>query len=1668
MKKLYILSKLLLLFPLLLWSQPPNDDCSGLINLGVAPACPDSVFFTNVGATASDIGFGNIPGCFNGGGVQRDVWFAFTSSDTIFDYTITVTGLSDGTTAGMTNPQVALYRGSCAPNALAELACASAELGATEVKLNVVGLTPNITYFLRINDYSATAAPNSGTFQVCVDEIEQSFTIDQDGSTACSGTLYDTGGPNGDYGNNENHTFTICPDQPHECIIFTLEYFFIEPSAGFFGGDQLSFFDGPTANPATLINQIGGSGFVFDSDGGGGVCFQVQATSGCLTVQFISDAFVTYEGFKGDWQCTQNCLDYQPIVVTPNIDETQIIDFVSTPATAASIASINCPTQSYGLFQAGDNSDLGLERGLLLTNGDIFWAVGPNTSAGAGNPNADNGAPGDPDLDYLSGVFGDNTPSTNACVIELDVFVATNELTFEYVFGSEEYPEFVDDIFNDIFAFFISGPGIVGDPNIGNQLNIAVLPDGNNTPVQINSVNNLTNWQYYRNNNNGLSIEYDGMTSDFLGVKKSLTARAGVIPCNTYRLKLAIADRGDEIYDSGVFIAELKGGTPQLFVQFNSGINYLVEDCTNQPDEVIIQLSSAFEDTTSFNVTIGGTATLGVDYLLNIPSVITFLPGQTQLAFPIIPLSDMEEEPIETITITLSNDFGCGNVVYSTIEIELHDALNVQIFAGQDTAFVCQDSSLVLSVTGASSYFWTPVNILSSPTSPNPAASPAESQWVYVEGSVGPCLAYDSIYLQIIDPEIAVIALDPTAICQGDSVQLAVIDNVNGQGLSWSPTAGLSDPASPMPIARPQTTTTYTASVNVAGCVVSDTITIDVSPFEFPQLANDTLICQNYSVQLATPFPGPVTTQYAWSPTAGLDDPSSPAPIATPDETTTYQLIATSANGACADTAEVTITVLPADVDILNPDTTAICLGEVAVLTAVTSTGSADNLLWAPFDGTLSDTLGLSVTVTTSVSNWYYATFFVGDCLVFDSVYVRVDSLPDLSLSADPEKDFYCQGEIVLLTSPTYEPDFHPDIVHLWLPAPGYETGDSLLNMVITTTDTFLYQRITSIGGCRDTAEILLNVVRSPVVTLSPLDPTICAGDAIQFQLQIDGEYEEIEWEGPGLSCTDCLDPIASPAAPGVVQYTATLDADACPVSVGTSVTVLGPPRYLLNTIQTVCVGSAIQLNLDADNLSTYTWTSNDPGFGIVTEARPTVSPTLPTTTYYLLADNGVCPPVQDSLTIMVIPQADVSVATNTPILCAGEQAVLTATVTNSSDDDSYLWRNSANSQILMGPEITVSPTQTTIYFLQFTSGSGCDTLFRELTIEVVPRPVLNLIDDLAICLGESVLLNLAADAISIYTWTADDPAFGTTNEPQPTVTPTQTTTYFLSVENSACPPENYDITVEVINPSNLQIDGPLGLICTGDPITLSATVDGGSMQDSYLWSGSDGSTAEGSTVAFSPTETTVYTLTYTDVANCTTLVAEFRAEVEPGLTVELTTDLDLSLPHGQGTSIVLNATVSTQAMGNLTYTWLLNGVEVASGLGLSSYEDLLLQDPSVYTVIVTTPTGCSDTAAVTLIVPEPIFEVPNAFTPNGDGLNDFFNFVSTGRARSIVDFRVFNRWGQLVFEGRTTEDPDGFEGWDGNYNGKPQPSDIYFFMISLERFDGQTVKLAGDVALLR
>ncbi len=778
--------------------QPTNNDCSGVISLGVAPVC-DGTVYTNIAATPYDITIENEPPCFISNPPQNDVWFSFTVDTDITEINLTIEGTAVNGNNALSNIQGAIYRGFCAPGALSLRDCFVGNTGETSLSIELTNLTPGEIYYLRIDNFAGDNF--EGDFTLCLEEGSNEQNIDDGGSTACQGILYDSGGPDGDYGNNENHVFTICPSDLHQCIIFNLEYYNIE--AGAFGiGDIMNFYDGDNNN-SPLLATLSGDDFVGIAHGGGGVCFTVYATE-CLTIEFISDGSNTFEGFAATWECSlQPCEEIELMTVEEGTANSEIENILSTPFTQVDVVSINCQTEAYGTFDATGNTDLGLGEGLLLTSGLASNAIGPNLD-GSSSDNDFDLPEGDPDLDILSDLFGDGSESFDACVVEVDVFANTNELSFEYIFGSEEYAEWVGS-FNDIFALLISGPGITdGIPEIGGQKNLAALPDG--TFVEINNVNNITNWEYYRNNTNGQTSGYDGLTSDFMGVKKSLTARTEVTPCETYRLKFAIADRADAAFDSGVFISEITAGVPEIEVVFSNGLDYFVEDCSGTGDVLIIRISDELEEDISFALNLSGTATIDEDYMVMLPDTLTFLAGTTELSFPISVLSDGIVEPTETILIDLQNDFGCGVVDLASIEIEIRDALNVDIDLPQDSLFTCGGNEVILTAEGAVEYNWFPSDLIIDGGMSNTATiSTNTSGWLYVTGGLPgintpECIDVDSVYLSIINPSVEIVA-SADSICFGDTIFVEALNNVGDSNIQWSPDfAGIDNPNAAMPV----------------------------------------------------------------------------------------------------------------------------------------------------------------------------------------------------------------------------------------------------------------------------------------------------------------------------------------------------------------------------------------------------------------------------------------------------------------------------------------------------------------------------------------------------------------------------------------------------------------------------------------------------------------------------------------------------------------------------------------------------------------------------------------------------------------------------------------------------------------------------------------------------
>jgi len=194
-------------------------------------------------------------------------------------------------------------------------------------------------------------------------------------------------------------------------------------------------------------------------------------------------------------------------------------------------------TQSSGKFQGG-TTIVGFAEGVILSSGWAKDTIGPNTSDAMTRTL---GTGGDPDLTALSGFT-----TFDRTVLEFNIVPQSNTLTFDYVFGSEEYNEFANTQFNDVFAFFVNG------------VNCAKVP-GTTQPVSINTVNggnpfgvNPHHPEFYRNNDPNdpaatINTGADGLTTVF-------TCTASVNPNVNNHIKLAIADASDTLLDSYVFL----------------------------------------------------------------------------------------------------------------------------------------------------------------------------------------------------------------------------------------------------------------------------------------------------------------------------------------------------------------------------------------------------------------------------------------------------------------------------------------------------------------------------------------------------------------------------------------------------------------------------------------------------------------------------------------------------------------------------------------------------------------------------------------------------------------------------------------------------------------------------------------------------------------------------------------------------------------------------------------------------------------------------------------------------------------------------------------------------------------------------------------------------------
>lgn len=337
----------------------------------------------------------------------------------------------------------------------------------------------------------------------------------------------------------------------------------------------------------------------------------------------------------------------------------------------------------------GENSDFYFDEGLMMATRNIQIATC--------GPEDDNSGMGvEPDLAQLINLQpGQNL--NDVTVVEFDFIPQGDTLSFQYVFASREYNVFVCSQFNDVFGFFLSGPGING-PFSNNAENIAVLPNG--TEVAINNVNNGSpngvpctydgvscpcNSEFFTNNGSGQGT---GVHSDlcFGGYTVPLTAEA-IVQCGlTYHIKLAIANKIDGGLQSAVF---LEGGSfassapIEVDLAVSSGINdsTLVEGCGGAT--FTFNRDFDFTEQTIY-FSFDGTAENGVDFTA-FPDSLVFPIGVTEISYTIEAFHDGIVEGLESMTLIVDNENVCGGEAlqseftfyideYPVLEAEAEDA----------------------------------------------------------------------------------------------------------------------------------------------------------------------------------------------------------------------------------------------------------------------------------------------------------------------------------------------------------------------------------------------------------------------------------------------------------------------------------------------------------------------------------------------------------------------------------------------------------------------------------------------------------------------------------------------------------------------------------------------------------------------------------------------------------------------------------------------------------------------------------------------------------------------------------------------------------------------------------------------------------------------------------
>lgn len=616
---------------------------------------------------------------------------------------------------------------------------------------------------------------------------------------------------------------------------------------------------------------------------------------------------------------------------------------------------------------------------------------------------------------------------------------------------------------------------------------------------------------------------------------------------------------------------------------------------------------------------------------------------------------------------------------------------------------------------------------------------------------------------------------------------------------------------------------------------------------------------------------------------------------------------------------------------------------------------------------------------------------------------------------------------------------------YLWdFGVPGTNTDTSTLfepSFTYPDTGAYFVTLIVNPGfTCSDTTVVLVRIF--PIFRANFDFVEQCEGTAISFTDLTTSSFNDVaewQWDFGDGNFSSLQNPQHNYAQAGQFLVTlASASAKQCRDTISKAVVLHPFPLADFNN-SPACINTPVNFydnsTIDFGNVTNYTWLSNnnvlssDSSFIQTFSNLQNFSLTLIVSNDFGCADTVVRP-------IQLFPLPTVSIINDTSA-CVGDTLQLFA-----SGGVRYDWTSDGGDILNDQQRPIIIADFTKTFEVRVTDANQCENNASVL-VEVFDIPGADAGADTFVCAGNTIQLNGSGERSISFLWSPNQ-FLNNANISNPTASINDTTIFVLQTTNpEGC--SNYDsVLVYVQNPIVSGVANDT-FICFNDTIALNAS--GGFF---YQWIPSENLSNDtiAQPLAF-PKATTTYVVIISN--QCFSDTVDVTVEVFPLPIVNA----------GNNDSIFRGETTTLTGSGGIDFLWQ-PGIDLADSLAAITQARPF--NTTEFVLTVTDVNGCKNKDSVIVFVDaSTLILVPNAFTPNNDKANDVFRIVKLLNIDKVLTFKIFNRWGQLLFE---TDDKD--QGWDGNFKGEPQPIEVYHFYIKAITYDGDEVLKKGNLTLLR